>query len=229
MVISAASGIYQYSFGKITKEQQRRKVTCSRKRQTKLGYPSEPKNLVWEPFVQSKHISERTTLYFILVSSLHRSGTDLPGALITRWLAWIQLFDFEVCHVPGRKHAAADGLSRPATKPPTSGPLVPKDSTMPGKSTPEGPSAPKDLKDKNTQGLCAPSGSKKLKSDPLSTPDGQGRNYELVSTIARRASHSCARPLENSKVEYIWQRQYEANTSETFPAPVQWLGNSWNR
>ena len=41
---------------------------------------------------------------------------DLPGALVTRWIAWIQLFDFEVRHVPGRKHSAADGFSR---KPPT--------------------------------------------------------------------------------------------------------------
>ena len=45
-------------------------------------------------------------------------GTDLPGALITRWIAWIQLFDFDVKHIPGKKHTAADGLSR---KPPTEG------------------------------------------------------------------------------------------------------------
>ena len=31
-----------------------------------------------------------------LVAQLNRSGTDLPGALVTRWIAWIQLFDFEV-------------------------------------------------------------------------------------------------------------------------------------
>lgn len=37
---------------------------------------------------------------------------DLPGALVTRWLAWIRLFDFEVRHVKGTKHSAADGLSR---------------------------------------------------------------------------------------------------------------------
>ena len=48
----------------------------------------------------------------VLVSQLNQSGTDLPGALLTRWLAWIRLFDFEVKHVPGRKHTAADGLSR---------------------------------------------------------------------------------------------------------------------
>jgi ribonuclease HI len=47
-----------------------------------------------------------------LVAQLNRAATDLPGALVTRWLAWIRLFDFEVRHVKGRKHTAADGLSR---------------------------------------------------------------------------------------------------------------------
>jgi hypothetical protein len=48
----------------------------------------------------------------VLVAQLNCSATDLPGALVTRWIAYIQLFDFEVCHVPGNKHTAADGLSR---------------------------------------------------------------------------------------------------------------------
>ena len=48
----------------------------------------------------------------VLAAQLNRSGTDLPNALLTRWLAWIRLFDFEVRHVPGTKHTAADGLSR---------------------------------------------------------------------------------------------------------------------
>jgi hypothetical protein len=47
-----------------------------------------------------------------LVAQLNRSASDLPGALVTRWIAWIQLFDFTVRHVPGTKHTAADGLSR---------------------------------------------------------------------------------------------------------------------
>jgi hypothetical protein len=51
-----------------------------------------------------------------LVAQLNRSASDVPGALVTRWLAWIQLFDFKVRHVSGKKHTAADGLSRrPAT------------------------------------------------------------------------------------------------------------------
>src|SRR5271156_2249386 len=53
----------------------------------------------------------------VLVAQLNRSATDLPGALVTRWIAYIRLFDFEVRHVPGSKHTAADGLSRrPRTK-----------------------------------------------------------------------------------------------------------------
>lgn len=50
-----------------------------------------------------------------LVAQLNRTATDVPGALIVRWLAWIRNFDFEVKHIPGKKHTAADGLSR---KPP---------------------------------------------------------------------------------------------------------------
>jgi len=43
---------------------------------------------------------------------LNRLATNLPGALITRWLEWIRLFDFNVQHVPRRKYTVADGLSR---------------------------------------------------------------------------------------------------------------------
>jgi hypothetical protein len=57
----------------------------------------------------------------VLVAQLNRAATDLPGALVTRWLAWIRLFDFEVRHVKGSRHTAADGLSRrpanPASEP----------------------------------------------------------------------------------------------------------------
>jgi hypothetical protein len=52
-----------------------------------------------------------------LVSQLNRAATDLPGALVTRWLAWIRLFDFDVKHISGTSNSAADALSRkPATK-----------------------------------------------------------------------------------------------------------------
>ena len=56
-----------------------------------------------------------------LVAQLNRTATDLPGALVTRWIAWIRLFDFDVRHVPGKKNAVADGLSR---KPPGPSDLV---------------------------------------------------------------------------------------------------------
>ena len=48
----------------------------------------------------------------MLVAQLNLAASDLPGALVTRWLAWIRLFDFEVRHVLGTKHTAPDALSR---------------------------------------------------------------------------------------------------------------------
>lgn len=63
----------------------------------------------------------------VLVAQLNMSGTDLPGALITRWIAWIRLFDFEVKHVSGSKHTAADGLSR---RPPTEADLLENAASM---------------------------------------------------------------------------------------------------
>jgi hypothetical protein len=39
-------------------------------------------------------------------------ANDLPGVTVTQWIAWIRLFDFDVVHVPGKQHTAADGLSR---------------------------------------------------------------------------------------------------------------------
>lgn len=36
----------------------------------------------------------------------------LPNAAMTRWISFIQLFDFELRHVPAERHAGLDGLSR---------------------------------------------------------------------------------------------------------------------
>jgi hypothetical protein len=52
-----------------------------------------------------------------LVAQLNRTATDLPNAMVTRWLAWIQMFDFDVRHVPGKKNVVADALSRKPTGP----------------------------------------------------------------------------------------------------------------
>ena len=48
----------------------------------------------------------------MLIAQFNKSGTDFPEALLTRWLAWIRLFDFDVRHVKNKKHTTADGLSR---------------------------------------------------------------------------------------------------------------------
>ena len=46
-----------------------------------------------------------------LIVQLNWSVNDLPRALVTSWIAWIQLFDFTVKHVLRNKHTAADKLS----------------------------------------------------------------------------------------------------------------------
>jgi hypothetical protein len=48
----------------------------------------------------------------VLVDQLNRFDTNLSNALVTRWLVWIRLFDFEVRHVSDIKHIAADDLFR---------------------------------------------------------------------------------------------------------------------
>jgi hypothetical protein len=37
---------------------------------------------------------------------------ELPNAPMTRWLLYIQLFDFDLLHIPAEKHKVPDGLSR---------------------------------------------------------------------------------------------------------------------
>ena len=46
------------------------------------------------------------------MAQLNRAATNYPNALITRWLAWIRLFDFKVRHVPRKQYIAADALLR---------------------------------------------------------------------------------------------------------------------
>ena len=53
----------------------------------------------------------------ILIAQLNRSVADLSKILMTRWLTWIRLFDFNVRHVFDKRHTAADELSRRLFKP----------------------------------------------------------------------------------------------------------------
>src|SRR5947207_10137877 len=48
----------------------------------------------------------------MLVWLLNQPPNDLPNAMMTRWLYYIRLFDFDVKHIKGEKNGAADGLSR---------------------------------------------------------------------------------------------------------------------
>jgi hypothetical protein len=47
-----------------------------------------------------------------LVHQLNKAASDLPNSVMTRWLAWIHLFDFDVVYVTGKRHSRPDSLSR---------------------------------------------------------------------------------------------------------------------
>jgi RNase H-like domain found in reverse transcriptase/Integrase zinc binding domain len=47
-----------------------------------------------------------------LVWLLNQPPNNLPNAMMTRWLSYIRLFDFDTRHVPGVKNGVADALSR---------------------------------------------------------------------------------------------------------------------
>ena len=65
----------------------------------------------FRPWIYGVHFVVETDAR-TLVDQLNRSATDLPGALITRWLALLNMWEFEVRHVPGKKNVVADALSR---------------------------------------------------------------------------------------------------------------------
>jgi len=52
-----------------------------------------------------------------VISQLKANITDVPNSLTNRWLAYIQLYNFTLRHVPGRVHSTADGLSRRGKQP----------------------------------------------------------------------------------------------------------------
>ena len=47
-----------------------------------------------------------------LVHQLNQPTSDLPGAIVGRWLAYIRLFSFDIKHLAGVKHKGPDALSR---------------------------------------------------------------------------------------------------------------------
>jgi len=46
-----------------------------------------------------------------LQHQLNLPANGLPGALLTSWMVWIRLFNFDGKHVPGRVNEGSDGLS----------------------------------------------------------------------------------------------------------------------
>jgi transposase InsO family protein len=62
-----------------------------------------------------------------LVDQLNRTASDLPGALVTRWLALLNMWEFEIRHVAGKKNVVADALSRRPTAPGWTPPEEPED------------------------------------------------------------------------------------------------------
>ena len=65
----------------------------------------------FRPWIYGVHFVVETDAR-TLVDQLNRSATDLPGALITRWLALLNMWEFDVRHVEGKKNVVADALSR---------------------------------------------------------------------------------------------------------------------
>ncbi|KAJ3504975.1 hypothetical protein NMY22_g17741 [Coprinellus aureogranulatus] len=55
---------------------------------------------------ESRYSQPKAELYGLVHSP------DLPNAPMTRWIAFLMLFDFEMKHVSAENHKAADGLSR---------------------------------------------------------------------------------------------------------------------
>ena len=47
-----------------------------------------------------------------LIYQLGRQVTNLPRSLVARWITWIQIWDFEIKYVLGKKNSTADGLLR---------------------------------------------------------------------------------------------------------------------
>jgi hypothetical protein len=53
--------------------------------------------------------------------------TDLPGALVTWWLALLNMWEFEVRHIEGKKNVVADALLRRLEQPDWEPPSQPEE------------------------------------------------------------------------------------------------------
>ncbi len=79
---------------------------------------SQPKAELYGVFRALKHLRHRVWgLHFILEHDAKFlkemiNTPDLPNAPMTRWIQYLQLFDFEMHHVSADHHKAPDGLSR---------------------------------------------------------------------------------------------------------------------
>ena len=47
-----------------------------------------------------------------VVAPGYNSATDIPSSVVLQWIVWIQMFDFSVWHILGKRNIVVDSLSR---------------------------------------------------------------------------------------------------------------------
>lgn len=65
----------------------------------------------WKFYVHGRNFIVETDCH-PLASIIKSTPQDLPNAVLTRWLTWVQLFDFDVSKISGKANPVADALSR---------------------------------------------------------------------------------------------------------------------
>jgi hypothetical protein len=86
-------------------DQTRKKIRCHKKR---VLWCSQDFEKIRFYFYDVKFILKTNAR--VLVDQLNRFNTNLFDTFVTRWLVWIQLFDFENRHVSSIKHTTTDDL-----------------------------------------------------------------------------------------------------------------------